>query len=219
MRMLGQSTRSSLIIGGSLAQIGEFSIIVAGLGVSLGLFTHDTQSKVVPAALIAITVNQSTLAGASRMLARSDEETARRRMSEATEYHSGQPVPSVPLTARATRVPMEAVEDPFDFSRFRDHVVVIGHGRVGTTIRTLRLGYAHAARRSRLSSKHSRMRQVRPVAPSTLNAKRRSVLRTTRCRHSAAATMKLTWRLRECKIHASRRRRHWPRCTRRNSGR
>ena len=79
MRMLGQSTRSSLIIGGSLAQIGEFSIIVAGLGVSLGVFTHDTQSKVVPAALIAITVNQSTLAGASRMLARSDEETARRR--------------------------------------------------------------------------------------------------------------------------------------------
>lgn len=134
MRMLGQSTRSSLIIGGSLAQIGEFSFIVAGLGVSLGLFTHDTQAMVVAAALIAITVNQPILAGVSRVLAHFDDEKARRRMSETTEYHSGQPVPSVPLTARATRAPLDEVEDPFDFSRFRDHVVVIGHGRVGTTI-------------------------------------------------------------------------------------
>ncbi len=134
MRMFGQSTRSSLIIGGSLAQIGEFSFIVAGLGVSLGLFTRDTQAMVVAAALIAITVNQPILAGVSRALAFNDERRSRRRMSRTTEYRSGQVEPSVPLTARATRAPMDQVEDPFDFSRFRDHVVVIGHGRVGTTI-------------------------------------------------------------------------------------
>ena len=37
MRVMKQPVRSALIIGGSLAQIGEFSFIVAALGVSLGL--------------------------------------------------------------------------------------------------------------------------------------------------------------------------------------
>ena len=136
MRLLGQETRSALIIGGSLAQIGEFSFIVAGMGVTLGLLTRDTQAMVVAAALIAITVNHPLLAGIGRVLAHVDARAARRRMSHTREYRSGEGVaePAVPLTARATRASLDAVEDPFDFSRFHDHVVLIGHGRVGTTI-------------------------------------------------------------------------------------
>jgi monovalent cation:H+ antiporter-2, CPA2 family len=133
MRVLGQSTRSSLIIGASLAQIGEFSFIVAGLGVTLGLFTRDTQAMVVAAALIAITVNQPLLAGVGALLARAEE---RQRVAQIVAARSGQLVTphDVPLSARATRAPMNEVEDPFDFSRFRDHVVVVGNGRVGATV-------------------------------------------------------------------------------------
>lgn len=131
MRVLGQPARSALIIGGSLAQIGEFSFIIAGLGVTLGLFTRDTQALVVAAAIIAITVNQPLLAGVSFVLARADER--KRQLTMQTDEPGRDPL-DVPLTARATRAPMAEMDDPFDFSRFRDHVVVVGHGRVGTTV-------------------------------------------------------------------------------------
>lgn len=136
LRLLKQSTRTSITIGGSLAQIGEFSFIVAGMGVTLGLFTRDTQAMIVAAALIAITVNQPILAGVRVLLARAHERGLRLRMSHTREYRTGDAplVTGVPLTARATRAPIDEVEDPFDFSRFRDHVVLIGHGRVGTTV-------------------------------------------------------------------------------------
>ena len=131
MRVLGQSTRSALIIGGSLAQIGEFSFIVAGMGVTLGLFTRDTHAMVIAAALIAIAVNQPLLAGVGALLARSDERK-RLTMTPTAEYRTGPH--DLPLTARATRADMDDADDPFDFARFRDHVVVVGHGRVGATV-------------------------------------------------------------------------------------
>ncbi len=136
MRLLRQPKRASLTIGASLAQIGEFSFIVAGLGVTLGLITRDLQAVIVAAALIAITVNQPLLAGVKLFQKRALTGAARERMGHAPEVRAGASVPSgvVPQTAQATRAPIDEVEDPFDFSRFRDHVIVIGHGRVGTTI-------------------------------------------------------------------------------------
>ncbi|MES3034806.1 MAG: cation:proton antiporter [Gemmatimonadota bacterium] len=123
MRILQQPARSALVIGGSLAQIGEFSFIVAGLGVTLGLIDRDLQALVVAAALIAITLNQPLLAVvklvADRLEARETAPTVPR---------------TVPESARSTRGPMRADEDPFDFSELIDHVILVGHGRMGTTI-------------------------------------------------------------------------------------
>jgi len=123
MRLLGQPARSALVIGGSLAQIGEFSFIVAGLGVSLGLITRDAQALVVASALIAITLNQPLLRAVRYAVGRRD---AREEAVTAPR--------TVPESARSTRGPMRPDEDPFDFSALSDHVVVVGHGRVGTTI-------------------------------------------------------------------------------------
>ncbi len=136
MRLLKQPARSALTLAASLSQIGEFSFVVAGLGVTLGLVTRDTQALVIAAALIAITVNQPLLSGVSWLIRRADDRVARARMVQTTEFRTGEPAGTgaVPLTARATRAPIDAVDDPFDFSRFRDHVVIVGHGRVGTTI-------------------------------------------------------------------------------------
>jgi monovalent cation:H+ antiporter-2, CPA2 family len=136
MRLLKQPARSALTLAASLSQIGEFSFVVAGLGVTLGLVTRDTQALVIAAALIAITVNQPLLSGVSWLIRRADDRVARARMVQTTEFRTGAPAGTgaVPLTARATRAPIDAVDDPFDFSRFRDHVVIVGHGRVGTTI-------------------------------------------------------------------------------------
>ena len=51
------SLRTALTVSAALAQIGEFSFILAALGVTLGLLSAETQSLIVAGALISITVN------------------------------------------------------------------------------------------------------------------------------------------------------------------
>ncbi|WP_064686429.1 cation:proton antiporter [Rhizobium bangladeshense] len=46
-----------LTLAGGLAQIGEFSFILAGLGVSLGLLPHEGQDLILAAAILSITLN------------------------------------------------------------------------------------------------------------------------------------------------------------------
>ena len=123
MRLLRQPARSALVIGGSLSQIGEFSFIVAGLGVSLGLITRDVQALVVASALIAITLNQPLLSAVRSLVGWLDA----RQVADAYP-------PSVPESARSTRGPIRPDDDPFDFTALSGHVVVVGHGRVGATI-------------------------------------------------------------------------------------
>jgi len=51
------SWATALVVGASLAQVGEFSFVVAALGIETGLLPHAGQSLIVAAALISITVN------------------------------------------------------------------------------------------------------------------------------------------------------------------
>ncbi len=53
----GYSVHTALTISASLAQIGEFSFILAGLALSLGLLPVEAQSLVVAGALLSITLN------------------------------------------------------------------------------------------------------------------------------------------------------------------
>src|SRR5688572_28848392 len=48
---------SALTVGAGLAQIGEFSFILAGLGVSLGLLPEPGRSLVLAAAILSIALN------------------------------------------------------------------------------------------------------------------------------------------------------------------
>ena len=108
LRLLGRSTRSALLVGGALGQIGEFSFIVAGLGVSLGLVTPERQAIIVVAAIVAITLNSPVMAAVVGMIQR--------------------------LTTRAAPPPAADLEEPDDCSDFHNHVVLVGHGRVGGTV-------------------------------------------------------------------------------------
>jgi monovalent cation:H+ antiporter-2, CPA2 family len=54
---------TALTVGASLAQIGEFSFILAALGVSLGLLPAHGQSLIVAAALLSIAANPLVFAG------------------------------------------------------------------------------------------------------------------------------------------------------------
>ena len=53
-----------LTVAGGLAQIGEFSFILASLGVSLGLLPHEGQDVILAAAIISITLNPLVCVGA-----------------------------------------------------------------------------------------------------------------------------------------------------------
>ena len=57
VKMLGGSATKALSVGVSLAQIGEFSFILAGLGVNLGVLPAEAASAIVVVAIISITLN------------------------------------------------------------------------------------------------------------------------------------------------------------------
>jgi monovalent cation:H+ antiporter-2, CPA2 family len=61
VRLLRNPTRTALVIGASLAQIGEFSFILAEVGVTLRLFPPEGQSLVVAGALVSIPLNSFLL--------------------------------------------------------------------------------------------------------------------------------------------------------------
>jgi monovalent cation:H+ antiporter-2, CPA2 family len=65
---LRHSLATAITIAASLAQIGEFSFILAGLGMTLGLLPEEGQHLILAAALISITLNPLLfrLAGAIR---------------------------------------------------------------------------------------------------------------------------------------------------------
>ena len=113
VRAFGHSSSTALTISASLAQIGEFSFILAALGVGLGLLPARGQDLILAAAIVSILLNPALFAGLDRLLAR----------RESTAQGTEPPEPSEP-PARA----------PMPQTHLRDHVVLVGHGRVGRIV-------------------------------------------------------------------------------------
>jgi CPA2 family monovalent cation:H+ antiporter-2 len=107
---------TALTVGASLAQIGEFSFILAGMGVALGLMPVEGQSLVLAGALISIAANAAlfTVVEPARrwILARSD---LARRLEQRDD-----PLAELPMST--------------DLKLLRNQVVLIGYGRVGKRI-------------------------------------------------------------------------------------
>ena len=64
VRMLGGSMRTALVVSAALAQIGEFSFILAGLGVNLRLLPAEGLNLIVAGALLSITFNPMVFSAA-----------------------------------------------------------------------------------------------------------------------------------------------------------
>lgn len=107
---------TALTVGASLAQIGEFSFILATLGVSLGLLTPAAQNLILAGALFSITLNSfvfSAVEPVQRWI------RARSHLARLLE-RSGDPLAMLP--------------DEVDQSYLRDQVVIVGYGGVGRRI-------------------------------------------------------------------------------------
>ncbi len=66
---LGYPPATALIVSASLAQIGEFSFILAGLGIAMGLMPEEGRDLVLAGALLSITLNPLAFAAADGLLA------------------------------------------------------------------------------------------------------------------------------------------------------
>jgi CPA2 family monovalent cation:H+ antiporter-2 len=108
--------RTALTVSGSLAQIGEFSFILAGLGAALGLMPPEGMSLVVAGALISIAINPLVMASAEP-LARGL--TARAAWARAMD---------------ARRDPSAALPAGTGVEVLTGQVVIVGYGRVGRQI-------------------------------------------------------------------------------------
>ena len=104
----------ALIVAASLAQIGEFSFILAGLGVSLGLLPVQGQSLILAGALLSIAGNASMFSLIGLLGRRA------RRFAA-----SGAAAPHDALA----RLPGD-----IDPATLHEHVVIVGGGRVGRQI-------------------------------------------------------------------------------------
>ena len=72
VRMLGRSNAVALTIAASLAQIGEFSFILVGLGVALGVMSEQTRDLVLAGAILSIMLNPLLFALLARRLREPD---------------------------------------------------------------------------------------------------------------------------------------------------
>jgi K+:H+ antiporter len=74
--LLRRPVASALVVAASLAQIGEFSFILAELGIGLGLLPPDGQSLIVAGALLSIALNSFLMSAASAISRRMESPVA-----------------------------------------------------------------------------------------------------------------------------------------------
>jgi monovalent cation:H+ antiporter-2, CPA2 family len=116
VRLFRYPAATALLVSVSLAQIGEFSFILAGLGVDLDLLSERGRNLILAGAILSILLNPLLFAGLDMLQAWRDK---RRAEAEAAQLLAEQ------STAR----------EPVRPTALRNHVVLVGHGRVGSVIR------------------------------------------------------------------------------------
>ncbi len=101
--------RTALTIAASLAQIGEFSFILAGLGVSLGLLPEQGRDLILAAAILSLLLNPMFFAALDRL----GPWLERRTVDAAIAIAGGPVITDLPTTS------------------LDKHMVLVGYGRVG----------------------------------------------------------------------------------------
>jgi CPA2 family monovalent cation:H+ antiporter-2 len=116
VRAFGYSNATALTISASLAQIGEFSFILANLGVELQLLPEAGRDLILASAIISILLNPFVFSALDRLLGHHEKPGIEPEAAGKTEAGPREPVKPTAL---------------------RDHVVLVGHGRVGSVVSQL----------------------------------------------------------------------------------
>lgn len=111
VRMFGHSRRTALTIAASLAQIGEFAFILAGLGVALNVLEPDARNLVLAGALVSIMLNPVLFSLLDRYLAKTETKEEVEQLQQ-EELEEEMPVP-VDICG---------------------HAIIVGYGRAGSML-------------------------------------------------------------------------------------
>ena len=111
VRTLGRSKATALTIAASVSQIGEFSFILAGLSVSLGILPTAARDLILAGALLSISANPLAFVLLARW--RAKQESLKPITIEDSDAQAGPPLPTAA------------------------HTILIGYGRVGRQLALL----------------------------------------------------------------------------------
>ena len=111
MLVLGVRPQIAGLAAGTLSQIGEFSFILTGLAVGLAIITNDQQGLILAAAIVTILLHSLTIAGYGRIGKKLQSQA---ELSERRRPHIG--------------------PDMHELGALKDHVIIVGHGRVGRLV-------------------------------------------------------------------------------------
>jgi monovalent cation:H+ antiporter-2, CPA2 family len=112
VRAFGYPTATALTISASLAQIGEFSFILAGLGVDLGLLPESGRDLILAGAILSILLNPLTFWAVERL------------------PMFKEPAPAASLSPQS---PADLASD-LQPTALTAHTVLVGFGRVGSLV-------------------------------------------------------------------------------------
>jgi CPA2 family monovalent cation:H+ antiporter-2 len=127
VRAFGYPTATALTVSAALAQIGEFSFILVGLGLALGLLPEEGRDLVLAGAILAILLNPFIFAAVER---------GRARLLTRIAFTGAAPPPAPPQPRPAAAPPPEPEPeaDKPVVTELTGHDVVVGYGRVGSIV-------------------------------------------------------------------------------------
>jgi CPA2 family monovalent cation:H+ antiporter-2 len=111
----GYPARTALTVSAGLAQIGEFSFILSGLGLALGILPPAASDLILAGALLSIAVNPLVFVTIEPLAA----------------WLQRRPGLAAPFGRAGGQM---AMLSPFDGAAPQDHVIVVGFGRVGGVV-------------------------------------------------------------------------------------
>ena len=134
IRAFGYSRSTALTVTAGLAQIGEFSFILAGLGVGSGLLPEEARDLILAGSIISIMLNPLAFALAALRPHRRSGHAAAPASEPAPSPAPvlAAPLPAAPAASTAPPAPDDA-EAPA-VTGLVDHDVVVGYGRVGSLV-------------------------------------------------------------------------------------
>jgi monovalent cation:H+ antiporter-2, CPA2 family len=122
---------TALTISASLAQIGEFSFILATLGVGLGILPTEGRDLILAGAIISIILNPLVFYAFDKARPWVESQFGGRTAAAETTRQEPDLVASAPRAAPDAPADNEA---PAIATSKHDHIVLIGYGRVGTVV-------------------------------------------------------------------------------------
>lgn len=118
VRLFGHDRHTALTISASLAQIGEFSFILLGLGITLELLPTDARDIVLAGAILSILINPFLFAWLERTPSQRKESlNPPRGEAGMDDAQTSDPIPPADLP-----------------SQWENHVILVGGGRIGGLI-------------------------------------------------------------------------------------